>query len=351
LLIQLILSFGFAVLVSALCSIMEASLYAIPRSYIEILDQSGKRSGRLLKKLTADIHKPITAILTLNTIANTMGAAVAGASAAAVFGDQYLGWFSVAFTLIILFFSEIIPKIAGVAYCKSLAPFFALLLNWLVVLLSPFIWVARNVTRLVPTKKEGSLISAKEISAFAVLSRKSGVIALEEEKVITNILELRNKRVRQSMTPRTVTFILSEHLTVREARDLKTSWDLHSRVPVFDKDADDIVGVVLRKDVLLNAAEGHEDLKLSVLMHPVHFVPETAPLNMVLAEFFEKQQHLFVVVDEYGGFTGVITLEDIIEEIFGREIMDETDKTKDMRELARRKRRFLTGEYQKMTDR
>lgn len=341
--LQLVLAVSCAVIISALCSIMEASLYAIPKSQIELLNQSGKKSGRLLKQLTSDIHKPITAILTLNTIANTMGAAVAGASAAAVFGEQNLGWFSASFTLVILLFSEILPKTTGVAYSRTLAPFFSYLMNWMVKILSPVIWLCQAVTKIVPYHQLDSLVSADEIQAVAALSRKSGEIAPQEERVITNILELRDKTVKQVMTPRTVTFVLSEHLSINEAKNKKERWDLHSRVPLYDKDSDDIVGIVLRKDVLLYAAEGLEEKKLSEMMHPVHFVPEIAPLNKVLADFFEKRQHLFVVVDEYGGFTGVISLEDIIEEIVGHEIMDETDTTQDMRELARHKRRILTA--------
>lgn len=343
-LIQLYLAVGLAILVSALCSIFEAILYSVPSSHIEVLARSGKKSGRVLKKLKKDIHKPITAILTLNTIANTMGAAVAGASAAVVFGEEYLGWFSAFFTLAILLFSEILPKTAGVAYAKGLASWIALPLSWLVRLLTPMIWLCLAVTRLIPKHGKESLISAEEIQAIAVLSRKSGVIEPEQEKVIANILELQNVTVRQVMTPRTVTFSLSEHLTIAEAREMKTQWAQHSRAPVFDKDPDDVVGIILRKDVFLDESAEKDKMRLTDITHPVHFVPESAPLNRVLLEFFERRQHLFVVVDEYGGVTGVISMEDIIEEIVGMEIIDETDTAGDLRELARRKRKILMGD-------
>ncbi len=339
---QLCLAVGIAIFVSAMCSIFEAVLYSIPLSHIEILAKSGKKSGRVLKNLRSDIQKPITAILTLNTIANTMGAAVAGASAAMLLGEKSLALFSAMFTLSILLFSEILPKTAGVAYCRELAPWIALPVKWLVTILTPIIWISQSVTRLVPKHKKETLISAEEIQAFAAISRKSGEIDPEQEKVITNILELDNKSVRQVMTPRTVTFVMNEHLTVAEAQKMKQQWDSHSRVPVYDNDLDDIVGIVLRKDVLNSVADGREQQKLSVMMHPVHFVPEFAPLQRVMMEFFKFRQHLFVVVDEYGGFTGVISLEDIIEEIVGHEIMDESDQTKNMRQLARSKRKTLT---------
>jgi CBS domain containing-hemolysin-like protein len=162
--------------------------------------------------------------------------------------------------------------------------------------------------------------------------------------VIANILQLQNITARQVMTPRTVTFSLSENLTVAEAREMKNQWNQHSRAPVYDKDPDDVVGIVLRKDVFLDDSGEQSNLRLTDLIHPVHFVPETAPLNRLLVDFFERRQHLFVVVDEYGSVTGVISMEDIIEEIVGREIIDESDKAGDLRELARRKRKILTGE-------
>jgi CBS domain containing-hemolysin-like protein len=338
------LAIGIALVVSALCSIFEAVLYSVPSGHIEVLVRDKKRSGQILKRLKKDIEKPITAILTLNTIANTMGAAVAGASAAAVLGEQYLGWFSAVFTIAILLFSEIMPKTAGVTYAKVLAPWIALPLAWLVKILAPLIWLCQTVTRIIPRRGGEILVSAREIQAIAVLSRKAGAIEPEQEMVIANILELQNITARQVMTPRTVTFSLSEHLTVAEAREMKAKWNQHSRAPVYDKDPDDVVGIVLRKDVFLNDTGEQSNLRLSDLIHPVHFVPETAPLNRLLVDFFERRQHLFVVVDEYGSVTGVISMEDIIEEIVGREIIDESDKAGDLRELARRKRKILTGE-------
>lgn len=339
---QLCLAVGIAIFVSAMCSIFEAVLYSISLSQIEILVQSGKKSGKILKDLRSDIQKPITAILTLNTIANTMGAAVAGAYAAMLLGERHLALFSAMFTLAILLLSEILPKTAGVVYCRELSPWIAFPVKWLVTILTPIIWICQAVTRLVTKHREETHISAEEIQAIAAISRKSGKIGTEQEKVITNILELGNKNVRQVMTPRTVTFSLSEHLTVAEAQKMKQQWNLYSRVPVYDNDPDDIVGIILRKDVFNSVVDGREHRKLSVIMHPVHFVPESAPLQKVMMEFFKFHQHLFVVVDEYGGFTGVISLEDIIEEIVGHEIMDESDQTKNMRQLARSKRKTLT---------
>ncbi len=338
---QLILATGIAIIVSALCSIMEAVLYSVPQSQIEVMARSGKVSGHILKHLKKDIRKPITAILTLNTIANTMGAAVAGASAAVVFGEENLIWFSVFFTLAILLFSEILPKTAGVAYDKSLASWIAIPLNGLVKIMGPLVWLCQAVTHLIPKQEKKALVSIEEIQAVAVLGRKSGEIEPQQERVIANILKLQDKTVRQVMTPRTVVFSLSEHLTIGEALNMKEQWSRHSRVPVYDKNHDDVVGVVMSRNVLLNLSEGNKDEKLSELMQPVHFVPEAAPLNKILMEFFEQRIHLFVVVDEYGSVTGVISLEDIIEEIVGREIIDESDTAGNLREYARHRKKLL----------
>ncbi|MFU8819687.1 MAG: hemolysin family protein [Desulfurivibrio sp.] len=335
---QLILAVGFALVVSALCSVFEAVLYSVPQSRVELLAQR-RYSGKVLKRLKKEIHKPITAILTLNTIANTAGAAVAGAAAAVVFGEQHLVWFFAAFTVSILLFSEILPKTLGIAYCKVLAPWIAIPLDWLVKLLAPAVWMIHGITHWLGSgRDEEVLVSAKEVAAFAAISQKAGAIDAQEASVITNILELRHKRVREAMTPRTVTFTLDAELTVNQAREFEKKWNFHSRVPVYDQEPDNIVGIVLRKDVLLSAAADRDQVKLRELMHPIHFVPESARLTKVLLNFFELRRHLFAVVDEYGGFTGVISLEDVIEEIVGREIIDESDQIKDMRELAKKKR-------------
>ncbi len=344
---QLILAVSCAVFVSALCSIVEAVLYSVPMSHIEILTKKGKPSGKILKKLKKDINQPITAILTLNTVAHTMGAAIAGAAAITVFGEKNISIFSLIFTFIILVFSEILPKTAGVTYAKPLSSLIAYPLTWTVSLLKPITFICHAFTHLIPGGSDKDLVSTDEILAITGLSRKSGEIDQEQEGVIRNIIELRHKTVRQVMTPRTVTFTLDKNLSIKKARQLRESWNLHSRVPIYSESPDDIIGIVLRKDVLLHAVEGREQQKLKIITQPVHFVPETAHLNTVLLDFFELRQHLFCVVDEYGGFTGVISLEDIIEEIMGMEIMDESDHDKTMRQMARDKsQKLMSGKRQ-----
>jgi CBS domain containing-hemolysin-like protein len=327
-----------------MCSVLEASLYSLRVSHIEVLAQKKPQTARVLKKLKRDIDEPITAILTLNTIANTSGAAISGAAAAAVLGENRLVWFSIFFTLTILLFSEILPKTAGVVYSKRLAPYIAAPLQFMIIVLRPFIWLCRAVTRLIPSSSKAHHVSAEELQAFAMISRKTGHIKEEQAQVITNILKLGERNVRQVMTPRTVTFSLSKDMTVQEAAELRDNWKIHSRAPVYDGETDNVVGIVLSREVYMAATDSRRHLKLSQIMHPAHFVPETAPLNRILFEFFERHQHLFIVVDEYGSVTGVLSLEDIIEEIVGHEIMDESDRTKDMRELARVRKKRLGGD-------
>ena len=330
----LFISVSLAIIISALCSICEAVLYTVTASQVEMLKKSGHSGAEHLQHLRADIEKPITAILTLNTIANTIGASVAGAAAAKLFGDENLILFSAVFTLSILIFSEILPKTIGVAYAYKLAPIITYPLRAMVFLLKPIIWMSRSMTKLLPQKVEET-ISAQEIQTIADLSRQSGDIEENEAMIINNILDLKGKIVRQVMTPRTVTFSINEHITVGNAMATLTELSSHSRIPIYKHEPDNVTGIVMRKDVLQAAAEGKNKLTLSRFKRPAHFVPETAPLHLILIDFFDRRQHLFIVVDEYGTMTGVISMEDVLEEIVGQEIIDESDKTQDMRELAR----------------
>ncbi len=333
-LLVFILSIVCAMLSSMMCSLFEATLLSLSTTQVELMTESHPRQGLALKKFKDNIDRPITAILALNTISNTIGATVAGASAVALFGQQGLAWFSVSFTLAILLFSEILPKTIGVTFCRSIAPYMIFPLRIMILVSTPLIWLSKIVTRLVPNSNQTHHISAEELKIIASLSRKSGEIEADQEKVISNILQLGDKTVRQVMTPRTVTFSASQALTIKEAARMEGKWSMHSRVPIYDGEPDNVVGIVLSQDVLMAAAVGQDNIKLAQIMRPVHFVPETAPLDRIFIDFFERYQHLFVVVDEYGSVTGVISMEDIIEEIIGREIVDESDKARNMRELA-----------------
>lgn len=343
-LLVFILAVASALIVSTTCSLFEAILLSLTPAQVEMMTENYPRRAESLRRLKENIEQPITAILTLNTLAHTIGASVAGAAAAALFGPNGLIWFSLIFTITILLLTEILPKTIGVTYARQLGPYIVMPIRIMITVLLPLIWLAQFMTRLVPNSGKSHHISAEELKIIASLSRKSGEIEADQEKVIANILQLGDKTVRQVMTPRTVTFSVSQALTIKEAARLEGKWRMHSRVPVYDGEPDNVVGIVLSQDVLMAAAVGQDSLKLAQIMRPVHFVPETAPLDRIFIDFFERYQHLFVVVDEYGSVTGVISMEDILEEIIGREIVDESDKTRNMRELAMiRKKKLHTA--------
>ena len=338
--LELIIAVSFAIFISAGCSLFESVLYSLPARHIETMFQAGKPAGKIFKKMRENVERPIAAILSLNTIAHTAGAAVAGSAASMVFGSEWLGYFSAIFTLAILVFSEIIPKTAGVVYGRSLAPLVAYPLKGLVWFMMPAIWLSSLITRCIARGKTEEDITAEEIRFMAHSSLRTGGIKPYQDRAIENILTLQDKTVKDVMTPRTVIFSLSEHLTLEETSELTTKWE-HSRFPVYDENIEDIVGIVLTKEFLIALSEGKKDLPLTDLMRPVHFVVETAILNQVLTEFLQLRQHLFVVLDEYGGLAGLISLEDILEEILGREIVDESDEVTDKRALARQRRRMI----------
>lgn len=339
--LELALAVTIALLVSSYCSVAEAVLYSVPWSYIERLRASGHRSGELLYKLRKHIENPITAVLTLNTVAHTAGAAVAGAAFAEVFGAKYMAIFAALFTIAVLVISEILPKTIGVAYARPLAPIIAPQLNALVWLLKPIIIVCGALSRLFTPSKSGPHTNEDDIRAVVSLSQRSGTIKPYEETAIRNILSLDHKRVEDIMTPRTVTFSLSAGLTVREARDKGDFWH-YSRIPVYDEHNEDMVGIVLRRAILEELAADRHETKLSEIMRPVQFILESVTLDKLLENLLETRMHLFVVLDEYGGVSGVVSLEDVVEEILGKEIVDETDRVEDMRQLARRKRSQLS---------
>ena len=340
--IELAVAVVLAVSISAMCSLFEAVLYSVPIGHIESLAESGHSSGRILRALRARVDRPIAAILSLNTIANTAGAAIAGAAAVRVFGNENLVLFSVFFTLAILLLSEVIPKTLGVVYARPLASPIARPLLALVWIFRPIVWSTGKLTRLMTRGGPASEVSAQEITVLARLGLKAGTIDAGKAAVIENILSLDERDVRDIMTPRTVVSSLSASLTIGDLKDntqqTANVFD-HSRVPVFDKDADDVVGLVLRRDILTAMAETGLDRRLEQFMRPVDFIAETLSVDRLLRRLLETRQHLVMVIDEYGGLTGLVTLEDVLEEILGTEIVDEFDPAIDMRELAHRRRR------------
>ena len=343
--IELIIVVAAVILTSAMCSLFEAVLYSVPISHIETLAHENKTSGLILRRLRQTVDRPISAILSLNTISNTGGVSLAGfLFATAVMGEKNTGEsfagivFSIAMTFAILFLSELLPKTVGVVYSRPLSSMIARPLQLLVWIFTPFIVLSRLATRLVAKEQKEQDISDEELISLARLGRRSGALDPTEARVIQNILSLKSKTAHEVMTPRTVVFSLKDDLTVEEARNQRGIWS-HSRIPVYEKDFEDIVGIVLRRDILAALTNDRGHRKLSDLMRPVHFVAESHSLDRILQMFLDRRQHLFTVIDEYGGLAGVLTLEDVLEEILGSEIVDESDRVDDLRELARRRRR------------
>ena len=342
--VELIIAVSGAIIISACCSLFEAVLYSVPLRHIETMVQNKRPGGKILKELRENIERPITAILSLNTIANTAGAAIAGSAATAVFGHHWIGYFTALFTLAILIFSEVVPKTAGVVYGRSIAPLVAFPLKGLVRFMSPVIWLSSHITGFIARDKTQESVSPDELKIMARASLRTGGIKQYQESVIENILSLDTRTVKDVMTPRTVIFSLSEHLTLEEASQKSPKWE-HSRFPVYDENMEDVVGIVLTKELFMALSEGKKEMPLTDIMRPIHFVVETAKLNNVLMEFMRLRHHLFAVIDEYGGLSGLVSLEDILEEILGREIIDESDQVADKRELARQRRSKLVSRF------
>ncbi len=339
----LIASVSVAILTSAMCSLFEAVLYSVPISHVEAMAAEGRSAGRILRRLRREVERPISAILSLNTLANTAGAAIGGAAFVAVFGDAGLIWFSAAFTLAILVLSEVVPKTAGVVYARQLSAPIARPLLFLVWVFTPLIWFLRLLTRLISMGRSSTAVSEEELLIMTRLGLQAGTIEADEAEVIQNMLQLESKTAREVMTPRTVMVALHHQMTVDEART-KPGVIHHSRLPVYDKSPDDVIGIAHRRDVLTSSADGRGDRKVAELMSPVRFVTDSTRLDRMLRLFLERRQHLFVVVDEHGGVAGVITLEDVLEEILGKEIVDEFDTVEDMQEMARRRREQILGQ-------
>ena len=333
----LMLVVGAVLATSAVCSLFEAVLYAVPKTHIEMLKREGRPAGQILFQLKQQVDRPIAAILSLNTIANTGGGAMAGALAASALGASRVGYFSVAFTLAILVFAEVLPKTIGVVYARALSRWIARPLRWLVLLFRPLIALTQVATNLVWSGHQEHRVSDEEVLTLVGSGLRSGDFQRHESDMIANVLALETKTAGEVLTPRTVVFALDAATPVRDAAG-NSALMKHSRVPVFDKGPDDVVGIVHRADVLMAVARDRFEAKVEELMRPVHFVLETTPLDQLLRTFLEIHRHMAVVIDEFGGFVGIVTLEDVLEELIGHEIVDESDQVTDLRAFAHQRR-------------
>lgn len=325
-----------AMVFSFLCSVAEAVLLSITPSYIEDQNQRAPKLAALLKRLKQDnIDRSLAAILTLNTLSHTIGAVMAGAKATAVFGSAWFGVFSAAFTLSILFLTEIIPKTIGAIYWPKLAGLTAFFVNTLIVVLYPLVRISEILTRLISRGKATHLFSRTEFLAMARIGGQTGHLSDNESRVILNLFRFGTLKVTDIMTPRTVVSGLREDTTISDAVAYITQHPF-SRLPLYKSDIYDVTGFVLRDDILLKEAQERGSETVKSLKRDIHAVPETASLSVLLELLLRHHQHIAIVVDEYGAMKGLVTLEDLFETLIGIEIMDETDKVEDMRALARR---------------
>lgn len=329
LLLYITVALGF----SFLCSILEAVLLSASLSHVELLAQDGSRAGLLMQKHKANVERPISAILTLNTIAHTVGAAGAGAQAVGVFGNEWLGVISAVLTLLILVLSEIIPKTLGAVYWKQLTPLAAYSIQFLIILLYPAVWTFELLTRLMRPDEESPTVTRSELAVMAQISADEGTLLEPETRTLRNLLELNKVQVKDVMTPRTVVFALQQETPVTEVVSQHPTLD-YSRIPIYSEDADDIIAFALRHDIYKRAANGDSATTLKDLARDIRVIPETNTIAQALDAFISQQTHIFLVIDEYGGTAGIITMEDAIETLLGIEITDESDTVADLRKLA-----------------
>lgn len=323
-----------ALVFSFLCSIAEAVVLSVTQPYIAALEQENKPAADRLQRLKEKINEPLAVILTLNTIAHTIGAAGAGAQAAAIFGNVYLGVFSAVLTLLILVFSEIIPKALGAHYWRSLAPVTAYLLTYLIRLLYPFVWLSEFLTRGFKNEENIRGFSRNEFAAMAELGETEGQLAENESLVLRNVLTLQEIRVREVMTPRTVMYTLDQSILIGDAVQALQE-DRYSRIPIYGE-AERYTGFVLRADLLMAHVEERFDAPLSDYRRELPAILDQTRLLAAFTQFIENDTHILLVVDEYGVTKGLITMEDVLETLLGIEITDESDLTTDLQALARR---------------
>ncbi len=325
-----------ALVVSFLCSIAESVLLSVTPSFIEDRFKKGVKGSALLKRLKQeDVDRSLAAILTLNTIAHTVGAIGAGAKASVVFGSAWFGLFSAVMTLMILFLSEIIPKTIGAVYWSKLVGFTTLFVYTLIVTLFPMVWLSERMTRIIARGKQMHIFSRDELIAMARVGEQTGDIRNNETRVIRNLLHLESVRARDIMTPSTVVSALPEDMTIADALE-RISDKPYSRLPLYGNGIDDITGFVLKDEILLRKTREENDLVLKSLRRDLLVVPETVPVSLLLERFLKDRQHIAVVVDEHGQTRGLVTLEDLIETLIGVEIVDEIEKIEDLRAFARK---------------
>ncbi|PSR01025.1 MAG: hemolysin [Bacteroidetes bacterium SW_8_64_56] len=331
----LVLYVALAIGVSFLCSMMEAVLLSVTPSYVAALERKGSAVGERIHEFKENVDRPLAAILSLNTIAHTVGAAGVGAQAAIVFGEAYTGIVAAILTLLILVLSEIIPKTLGAVYWRTLTPSVVRMLTATIIAMWPLVKLSQGITHLLSQEEEETAFSREEFTAMAELGEEEGVFEEKESRILRNLFRFNSLRVKDVMTPRTVIFDLPENTTIGEVVEEHDEFRF-SRIPVYDDDPDDITGYVLKDEMLLRAAQEEFDVTLEEMARDILVVHETLPLPDLLERLLDRLEHIALVVDEYGGVAGVVTLEDVVETLLGLEIVDEADSVEDMQALARK---------------
>lgn len=331
LIFYLVLALG----ISFLCSVMEAVILSVTPSFIQSQMERQKKWARSLFYYKSDIDRPLAAILSLNTIAHTVGAAGVGAQAGLVFQDLSTGIVSGVLTLLILILSEIIPKTLGATYWKALAPAVTFLLRWLQILMYPLILMSQGITRLLRQDKEPS-VERNEIIALADIGKQEGTLSEEEAAVLKNTINLRHLAVRDVMTPRTVMMAAHQDMTLNDFLQ-SDQFQRFSRIPVYNDGKDDIQGFVHKHDLLAPLNKRESNATLKDFMRDIPVVPETQSLYSLYDFLTRDNQHIALVVEEFGGTAGLVTMEDLLETLLGLEIVDEYDDTADLRKYARQR--------------
>lgn len=322
-----------SVLMSALCSMLEATLLSTPLSYITGLEEQGVKGAARLKRLKQNPDRPISAILCLNTIANTVGASIVGSLVYEVYGDAVVGIFSTIFTLAILIFSEIIPKTIGTSYWRSLALSASVIINAMIFITFPLVWVLEKMQKLISSKSNQVSVSREDISAMVSVATEEEVIETEEKKMIQNLLKLDEVTAHEIMTPSVVVEMVPGSMTIKEFYD---SDNTHSRILVYDEENDEyVVGYVLRSEVLEKMAEDNFSAPLNDIIRPIMTFEEEDTVADIWEKLLEKKEHISAILDEYGSLRGIVTMEDVIETMLGQEIVDEKDEVVDMQEYAK----------------
>jgi len=341
------LFFLMSIMFSFLCSVWEAVLLSITPSFAEVTYKEGTKTGKLLKEFKSDIDRPLSAILTLNTIAHTVGAIGVGSQAGKLYGDQDMiiaglelpfsieAFVGAAMTLAILILSEIIPKTLGANNWKRLSAFTVNSLNFVIYALYPLVWLSQFITKSMKKDKNKSVLSRADFSAMAEIGEKEGIFRGNESRIINNLLRLNTIRTKDVMTPRTVVKAANQERSIQEFYNKNENLQF-SRIPVFAESKDHINGFVLKDEILSSIIKEKGTAPLSSIMREILIINERVPLPDLFNQLMEKREHIALVVDEFGGMAGIVTMEDVIETLLGIEIVDEQDNIEDMQLLARK---------------